>query len=482
MNMSKPKVIFIVPPFSEHAQRKGKSSKSPSKKSELRVYPSLGICYLISSLENDKKINCDIELIDSPAENMNMEELINELHKRNPSIICITMTTFTLRATKLLVDACRKQLPSSKIVLGGIHLNHSPEEFVCFDADYGLRGDCEYTIRELIKAMLLHKNEDIKKIKGIIYRGNQKLIISSPATIENLDLIPFPDRTRLKAEKYIYPLFNKKFTTLIGSRGCPYKCIYCGLPHNNKFKTRSVDNILKELRLIASQGYEYVSFSDDIFTMNKHRVIELCKGMISQSIDLIWGCATRADCVDYELLVLMKKAGCMDIRFGIESGNDRVRNQIIHKNIPDSRYIEVIAMAKKAGLITIGFFLFGQPTETLKEMEQTITFAKRLKLDYASFGITVPIPNSELFNCAINENKTDKNIWKDVIYGKKEIPFYSPETVSIKKMKVLLAKANRSFYLRPKYILDQISNVHSLGALLFKIRIGFNFLKNRARK
>jgi len=481
--MVNPKVLFIVPSFSEHDQFRGeinKNIKTNKKKKELRVYPYLGVCYLMAGLKHNQRIDYDIDLIDAPAENFTLNELIREIKRKNPAIIAITITTFTLRAAKLVIEGCRKEIPSAKIIIGGVHINHSPEDFRYFGADYGLRGDCEFTIKPLVEAIL--DNKSVKKIPGIMYmEGNKFIMDKNPPIIENLDSIPFPDRSKLKAENYIFPLFNKKFTTIIGSRGCPYHCVYCGLPYNRKYKKRSVENIIQELKQLQTLGYEFVSFSDDIFTLDNERIFELCREIKRNKISLKWGCSTRADCVTYPLLKALKDAGCLDIRFGIESGNERIRKEIITKKIPDEQFVKSVNWAKKARLVVTGFFLFGHPTETEKNMIETMEFAKKINVDYVSFGIVVPIPSSGTFIQALKEKKIDKYIWRDVINGAKEVPFYSPEKISLDFMKDLRMKANRSFYLRPKYILTQLIQIRSLSDFLFRAKWGVNLLFNRGK-
>jgi len=314
----KPKLIFVNPPYEEYGAGKG-------RRGQIRVYPSLGIAYLISSLETDPDIDCDIKLIDCCADDLDVEGLLARLVAEQPAMVLITVGTFTIRVTKQITDACRKALPAARIVLGGIHFNHSPREFKHFDADYALRGDCEFTIRTLIKCMLKNDEDGIRNIEGIIYKDGGDVVFKKPAGIKDLDSIPFPDRTRLDPGKYIYPLFDKKFTTIIGSRGCPYKCVYCGLPNNLSYRRRSVENIIEELKTIVARGYEYVSFSDDLFSLDRKRVLELCAQIQANKLCFEWGCATRADCVDYELLSTMKAAGCRDVRFGIETGVEKLR-------------------------------------------------------------------------------------------------------------------------------------------------------------
>jgi anaerobic magnesium-protoporphyrin IX monomethyl ester cyclase len=472
------KILFIVPPCSEHDTNKGKTDLDKKKK-ELRVYPYLGVGYLISSLNHNKRLDYEVNLIDSPAENLSINELVEKAAQINPKVICITLTTFAIRIGHIMINELKEKLPQVKIILGGVHINHSSQDFKYFNADYGLRGDCEFTIKKLVEGIL--ENTNVKEIPGVMYKENGELVMNEPAIIEDLDSIQFPDRSLLKPENYLFPLFNKKFTTIISSRGCPYKCIYCGLPYNRKYKKRSVDNVMQEVKEIQNLGFEFVSFSDDIFTMDRDRVLEICKRMKQDNINIKWGCSTRADRVDYELLKTMYDAGCIDIRFGVESGNERVRNKIIQKGVSDQTIINAVKWAKKAGLVTTGFFLFGQPTETVEEMKETVEFAKKVNFDFANFSIVVPIPSSGTFEAGIKEGKFDSNLWRDIIQGKKEIPFYTPDGVTIEEMQKIRHYANRNFYLRPKYILSQIASIKNPKDFVMRFKSGVNLLFYRGR-
>ncbi len=471
----KPKLIFVNPPYEEYAAGKG-------RRGQIRVYPSLGVSYLISSLETDPDVDCDIKLIDCGADDLGVEGLMERLAAEQPAVVLITVGTFTLRAAKQITDACRKALPSARIVLGGIHFNHSPGEFKHFDAGYALRGDCEFTIRALIKCMLNNDAEGIRNIEGIVYKADGELVVGKPAGIRDLNSIPFPDRTRLDPQKYIYPLFDKKFTTIIGSRGCPYKCVYCGLPNNLSYRKRSVENIVEELKTIVARGYEYVSFSDDLFSLERNRVLDLCAQIHANGLRFEWGCATRADCVDYELLCTMRAAGCRDVRFGIETGVEKLRKKIIGKNITNDQCVASVRDAKRAGLVVVGFFIFGHPSETLEDMRETSRFANSLELDYIGISIGIPIPNSGLCKVALAEGILDERIWEHVLMGQKEIPRYHPPGVSLDAMSQLLSQSMRSFYLRPSYAMRQVRSIRSVQDLVFRIKTGWRLLSSYARR
>ena len=475
--MAKPKILFVVPTFSEHDQFVGIVNLE-KKKREVRAYPYLGVLYLIAGLKHKQRIDYDVDLIDAPAENLTVLELAEKIKRKNPTIMLLTCNTFTLRATKLTLDACRKEVPEAKIILGGIHINHSSKDIEHFDVDYGLKGDCEFTIKPLVEAIL--EGTSVKEIPGAIYKENGKFCYH-PETpiIKDLDSIPFPDRTTIKPEHYVFPLFDKKFTTMISTRGCPFACAFCGLPYNKKYYKRSPENVVEEMKQLESLGYEFISFCDDVFTIDRRRIVKFCEVINNNNLKVKWGCSTRADVVDYELLKLMKDSGCIDVRFGVESGSEKVRFGHLDKKITNKQYYDALNWCKEVGLFVTGFFLFGHYGEKYEDMEETVRFAKSLNFDAVSFGIVVLIPRTEIYKKALEQGKVKEDIWKEVLEGKKELPFYCPEGVSLEAMRKLRAKANWDYYIRTKYIVSQFMKVRNVYDFVHRAKTGVNLLMNR---
>jgi len=159
-----------------------------------------------------------------------------------------------------------------------------------------------------------------------------------------------------------------------------------------------------------------------------------------------------------------------------------LRKEIIHKNISNEQYATSVRDAKRAGLVVVGFFIFGHPSETLEDMRQTSQFANSLELDYIGISIGIPIPDSGLFKVALAEGILDENIWEDVLFGRKEIPRYHPPGVSLDAMSQLLSESMRSFYLRPSYALRQLKSVRSVQDFVFRFKTGWSLLSNYARR
>lgn len=272
------------------------------------------------------------------------------------------------------------------------------------------------------------------------------MVVNERDVIENLDLLPFPARHKLPQDRYYSPLSKGKMTTMITSRGCVYDCIFCAIPNKKRYRERSSVNVIEDIKEIVDLGIEHIEFEDDCFTLNKARAKKICKMMIESNIKINWGCETRADAVDYETLKLMKRAGCTNIRYGIESGSDRVRNDVIGKKISDKVIKKSIRLTKKMGLTTITYFMFGNPTETVDEMKRTIRFVKEIDPDLIDFYLPIPIPGSRLFDVAVREKKIHKDIWDKVIVDG-NIPVYTPDYLSLNTLSKFQRTAYKRFYL-----------------------------------
>jgi len=438
-------------------------------------YPHLGLAYLASMLEKNK---FTVRIIDSSASLININEIIKILKEEKPSIIGITVTTQTLRSVYLLVKEIKKASIKSEIVLGGPHISAEPEIIKKIDVKYGFVGEAEYGLIKLCE-FIIRKKGSINNIKGLVYKKNHKLKINERDFIKNLDLLPFPARRLLPNDKYFSPVISGRITSMIATRGCPFNCIYCSrAAMGRQCFHRSPENIAEEMKeCVEKYNVKYIEFVDDTFTIKQDKILSLCKLIKEKNIKVKWGCQTRANLVDKKLLKEMHSAGCMKISFGVETGSQRVR-YLLNKYISDEAFRNACKWCKEIGIETNAFFMFGHPTETIEEMEQTIKFAKELDTDYAAFYITTIVPASLLFNIALKEKLVNSDVWEKYMLGKVELPAYIPEKLNFKILEEMHRKAFRSFYLRPKYILKRIFKLKNFSELRNTVRIGCALFKN----
>jgi anaerobic magnesium-protoporphyrin IX monomethyl ester cyclase len=264
-----------------------------------------------------------------------------------------------------------------------------------------------------------------------------------------LDALPMPAYDLLPLDRYFSPSTSLNTISFITSRGCPYNCAFCSKLRKKEYHYLSTEKVLQQIDvLVNSHGMQWIEFVDEIFTLHKERTLDICEQIRSKGLRFQWGMATRADAIDEELLVSLKRAGCKKISFGIETGSERVRFAA-HKKITNQRIIESIRLCKKHAIKTMGDFIFGHPTETYDEMRQTVSFSRKCGLHYAYFSRMLPIPNSEIFESAVKAHEITPGIWVDFMKGQAPLPIYTPHGMSPDKIKRIYKRAWISMYFWP---------------------------------
>lgn len=469
----KKRIVLIVPPYSDRTaifDRVEKVALEKNKNKEIRIYPPLGLLYLAGSINSLK--NIEAEIIDSAALRLNFDDIIKVIKQGQfPEIVGISVTSVNLYAVSILIQKIREEFKDPPlVVVGGPHITKVPSNTFELGSDFGFMGDSDLSFKEFTKRYLLR--DSVEDIPGLVWQRDGRIMINPLQVIKNLSALPKLPREILPIKSYVYPAFAGSFTSVITTRGCPFNCFYCGVPNKGRYFEREIDDVIDELK--GLKNYKYINFVDDCFAINKKRAINLCKRIIKEDFPFRWGFATRIECVDYELMKLMRQAGCYDIRFGIESGNENIRNRIKGGKEPNNKIcIDVIAQAKKAGLRTVGFFLLGLPGETFQDMRETIEFSRELDLDLAYFGTVIPVPGSELYEIASNENKISDSVWSGMMEGKIEIPQYVPDGLTLDKIKKLCRRAYGEFYLRPSYIFGRFTYFTNFREFKHHVKIGF---------
>lgn len=445
---------------------------------ETGCYPPLGLTYIAACVE--KYTDHQIEILDTHVERMNYEQINNEIRKRNPDIVGIQTMTFTLidvLLTARIVKGLDKNIP---VILGGPHVNIYPEETISNpEIDFLVLGEGEYVFCDLINA--LFQKKDLSKIKGIVYKRNGEIINTGKREfITNLDSLPFPARHLVPYQKY-YSVLAKRtpITTMMTSRGCPFKCIFCDRPQLGKiFRYRSSESVVDEMEECARMGIKEMFLYDDTFSINKKRVIDICEEILRRNLRIIWDIRARVDTIDEKILKKLKLAGCERIHYGVEAGTQEVLNTL-RKGITLSQAENAIRWSKEAGITTLAYFMIGNPKESREQIEETIKFALRIKPDYVHIAITTPFPATELYRNGLERKILRYDYWKEFAEGPRMdfAPELWEENLTRQELIRLLRSAYRKFYMRPGYILKRIHKVKSWLEFKRKAKAGLKLFK-----
>jgi anaerobic magnesium-protoporphyrin IX monomethyl ester cyclase len=365
------------------------------------------------------------KIIDANAERMGWKEFTNLLNRYTPRYYFTQVTAPTLENDMYGVFLARAR--GAKTIAFGTHVTPIPVETLrSFPAlDYVVVGEPDLTIRDLldhlenkidqrpdlIKKMIADHDHnyqpafaedgtvDLGGIMGLAWRRGEEIIVNrNRPFIKSLDDLPIPMHQDLPLQKYRMPLIHGPFTFIVTSRGCPAGCTYCikHVSYQFSVRLRSPEKIMEEMWSLKKLGINNIHMYSDLFTVNREQVVNLCKLMIAENIQIHWTCNSRVDYVDEEMLQLMGKAGCRLISWGIESGNEQILRHA-HKGADPAKAERALRWSKQAGIMNWGYFIIGLPTETEETIRQTIDFAKKLPLDIALFHVAAPYPGTPFF-------------------------------------------------------------------------------------
>ena len=299
-----------------------------------------------------------------------------------------------------LVKKARPRLERKiPIIIGGPHPSALPEEVLRDGAaDIVVISEGEEIAPDLFHA--LEDGGDLNSILGIAFLDSEgNFVQTSPGQqVADLDTIPYPAWDILKPQRYRGRLRGLRWATVLTSRGCPYRCVNCyrGPTGGPRYRKRSIDNILEELNILYHEyGIRAFGFRDDIFTLDMDHSRELCDALLTQKMRIFWNCETRVDCVDRDLLKRMKRAGCICIEFGVESGNDVILKKL-RKRISKDQARQAFRYCHEVGIPSRAFFMIGTPWETQESVDETISFAKELRASISTFFVATPYPGTEL--------------------------------------------------------------------------------------
>ena len=372
----------------------------PSRDRSVFRFPPLGVSYVAASLQ---EAGYKVHLMDCTF--LNRRDALSTALAASAEVIgiycMVTMLEECLWFASHLHGHCQL------LVAGGPLPTCDPLPFL-EHFDVVVRGEGEQTMKDLLNAY--EHGSNFSTIPGIAYRNKlfshekveEEISFTPDRPFEkDLDRIQFPARELLPNDRYIQ--YGKKkygysITTVMSTRGCPYRCEFCSnVVFGGSYRERSPENVIDEIEEVLGLGYDRISFGDDVFTLNRRRVLTVCEEIQRRGLQFQWECLGRVDTLDYATAVEMKKAGCNRIYFGIESGNDEIL-KLMNKKITTEQARFAVESAYRAGLETGAFFILFYPGETDETVLSTLRFATSLPLDYLGLSMPYPLPGTALYD------------------------------------------------------------------------------------
>ena len=447
----KGRVLLIYPP-SPVINREDRCQQ-PTK--ELLVIPPLpptDLMYLASIAES-----CGFEaIIRDYSQGGDFEADLKEFQ---PNYLVANIATPTFQSDMMAVKLAKEIVSSiCTIVKGAPFLTYNTNTiyenpFI----DYVIMGEAELTLKDILDGV---PNCDIL---GICYRENfQPVKNDKRPFIDNLDILPFPARHLVDNSIYKRPDNGKVQAVVKVARGCPFHCFFCLATSVSgaKVRTRSPENIVAELKeCVEKYNIKNFLFWSDIFNFNREWTLELCQKIIESGLKITWSSNTRADTMDDEMAKMMYKSGCRLVSIGVESGSQKMLDNIGKKiTLDDIR--NTVKILKKNKIKIYNYFVIGLPWETEETVEETIKFAIELDSNFISFYTATPLPGTKYFAYAMLNKLVEGNLdFRSAYYE----PVVRSEHLSKERIFELHKQAIKRFYLRPKFILKTLLSLRSFA-------------------
>jgi len=441
------KILLINPFYGEI-----KNSRLPlSLSAEVGAIMPLGLASIAGYL---RQKGIDVEILDAQANQILNSQIQKKIKESRADIIGLTSMTPTVHQD---LDICVKAKELGKIVvLGGPQINAMPQEMLKIPViDYGIKGEGEYPFYLLVEA--LKNKKSVRAIPGLVFRDESGAVIENPPYIHpNLDDLPLPARDLLPFEKYFSLISEGRLATLVPSRGCPFHCGFCfKQPSDTLIRFRSPQLVVDEIEaLIAKFQINEINFVSDTFSVKKDFVEGLCSEILKRKIKISWIAPTRIGSVDYDLLKLMKSSGCRSLRFGIESGSEKIL-QLMNKPINKEETIKVFKWTKDIHLETFAYLIIGYIGETEGTIKETMSFIKKIQPDLIMYNIATPLPKTPLFDQAVKAGLVAPDYWSQFLKDPTtpRINYLFPDAEKWAKI------AYREFYFSPKFLFKQATKI-----------------------
>ena len=388
-----------------------------------------------------------VVFLDAIAQNLDPDAVRQFLRRHNPQFLVTLLGVESLSTDVECASSLKETVPGMRLIFFGYYATQYPQKIlVNGTADAVLRGDAEASICEVLSA--LHKDTPLGEIHGVAYR----LPDGSPESgsiryLSDLDALPKPDYGMVKPKLYNEMLLGGPFGAIQTSRGCPYACRYCTSSHERTLLVRDPVRVVDELQALHVSGIRVVRFLDDTFTVDRQRVIAICKEILNRNLRVRWSCLARVDTLEAEMLSWMKKAGCVRIVVGIESYAPNVL-EVFRKRTEPSEINSRLQLINDAGIESVGFIIVGGPFETDDDFEITRKGLLESPLDLAIIDTIAVYGDTDLMR--MYQDQIEFHLfpyisrWRDPQIN----------AVALKRAQILY----RQFYLRPRGMFRQILN------------------------
>ena len=444
--------------------------------------PSLGLLHLAAEV---REHGYEPSIIESDIFDYSPEMVANKIIKQAPAFVGITLFTVGVWNGVTIARLIKMALPETIIIVGGPHISSMGTETMkrFKEFDYAVDGEGEKTLMDLLTA--IENNTPINEVPGILYRDGPFIKTTSGKAINRvLDELPFPAWDLLpdfpKAYKpAIYDFPRGPVATIAASRGCPFHCRFCDTStFGSRVRHYSPEKVFEMMKhLNETYGVRHIMFVDDLFLASKVRVTELCNMLLDSGLKMTWSCTARVDTVKPDVLNIMKKAGCWEISFGLETGSNEMLKKM-DKLAEIEKSEQAVKWTADAGIRTKGLFMLGYPGETNETIDMTKDFVRRIPMTIMNLTKFTPYPGSPIYRDLYGTNIRDDH-WEKM-NGMNFV--WSPEGFTAEELDRRYQEVLTSFYKRRQvghhYLKMTLQHPNHMARLL---RFGAGFVAAKTR-
>ncbi len=418
------------------------------------LYPPIELAHVAAVLEAEGHV---VVIHDADAEGQGPAGALQAVRDSQPDVVFLDSSSTSLDQDLALARSVRAELGVPVAILGS-QVTYTPGEIFEDQAvDLVVRGEPEYTVRDVVRA--LDAGKSLQGIAGTSWQRAEGEVVHEPERerIADLDDLPMPSRHLLTNDRYHFPGLDGPVTTVKSSRGCPLDCTFCGytLAQGLRFRFRSPENVLAELEdLYVNHGLRHVVFRDPIFTTRKDRVKAICDGILERGMtELEWQCETAVKTLDRPLLKHMAAAGCKHISLGVESGNAEIQKRHCGNKLTDMDKAEdVFRACREVGIETRAFCMIGFPEETAAMADETIALVDRFDPDQVQFCAVTAYPGTPLHKILAG----DRELSYAAMTGFQALE--GNEHMTAAEIEAKIREGYRRFYRRPRRLVRQFAH------------------------
>jgi len=447
-------------------------------------FPPFSLAMISTQLVKDGH---ETALIDSGPEKKDLNQVIEESKAFAPHVVILATTSPTIQSDLAwFMPALKKAVPSVKVAAIGIHVSALPEATLQKypGLDFVVIGEPELTSRNLIRS--LSERGELSSVKGLAFKNSSGEVIRNPSNdfVEEIDTLGFPDWEKVHFQNYQMPIIRRPFSLISFSRGCPFKCKFCATHTYNgpKLRKRSVASLLKEIDFNLHLGVRDFLFWTELMTLDHGYLNEFLDALINTGLHkkIAWVCNSRVDSITFGLAKKMRQAGCWQIAFGFEFGDDQIL-QVAQKGGKANLEVGRLAAraAHHAGIAVDGHFMMGYPGENPVTLQKTIDYACSLPLTFAHFYACVPFPGAPLYDESLKNGWFSREAWELLTQDSASLRTQSLDATTVD---AFIGKAYKAFYTRPIIFARMLKLPKTFAELVELFRLGWRFFLEFKKK